>query len=123
MSICISIPVCHTATKYFQDSCKLELNPPLPPPPPPILGENQPREQAGFWIGYSTSDHLQGLNQIIEKSNEYSLPLRIGFINYKKAFDIAEHFAISETLRKLTKMKHLLKSYKISPAKLQQGSI
>ena len=31
------------------------------------LGENQPRKQAGFRKGYSTADHLQALNQIIEK--------------------------------------------------------
>ena len=67
------------------------------------LDENQPREQAGFRNVYSTSDHLKGLNQItetIEKSNEYSLPLCIGFIDYGKAFDTAEHFAIFEALRK-----------------------
>ena len=40
------------------------------------------------------------LNQIIEKSNEYNLPLCIGFINYEKAFDTVEHFAIFEALRK-----------------------
>ena len=51
------------------------------------LDENQPREQAGFRKGYSTTDHLQALNQIIEKSNEYSLPLCIGFIDYETAFD------------------------------------
>ena len=38
------------------------------------LDENQPREQAGFQKGYFTTDHLQALNQIIEKSNEYNLP-------------------------------------------------
>ena len=64
------------------------------------LDENQPREQAGFRKGYSTTDHLQALNQIIEKSNEYNLPLRIGFIDYEKAFDTVEHFAIFEALRK-----------------------
>ena len=64
------------------------------------LDENQPREQAGFRKGYSTSDHLQALNQIIEKSNEYNLPLCIGFIDYEKAFDTVEHFAIFEALRK-----------------------
>ena len=64
------------------------------------LDENQPREQAGFRKGYSTTDHLQALNQIIEKSNEYNLPLCIGFIDCKKAFDTVEHFAIFEALRK-----------------------
>ena len=39
-------------------------------------------------------------NQIIEKSNEYNLPLYIGFIDYEKAFDTVEHFAIFEALRK-----------------------
>ena len=64
------------------------------------LDENHPREQAGFRKGYSTTDHLQALNQIIEKSNEYNLPLCIGFIDYEKAFDTVEHFAILEALRK-----------------------
>ena len=31
------------------------------------LDENQPREQAGFRKGYTTTDHLQVLNQIIKK--------------------------------------------------------
>ena len=51
-------------------------------------------------ILHSTTDHLQALNQIIEKSNEYNLPLCIGFIEYEKAFDTIEHFAIFEALRK-----------------------
>ena len=55
------------------------------------LNENQPREQAGFRKGYQTTDRLQALNQIIEKSNEYNLPLCIGFIDYEKAFDTVEH--------------------------------
>ena len=64
------------------------------------LDENQPREQASFRKGYSTTDHLQALDQITEKSNEYNLPQCIGFIDYEKAFDTVEHFAISEALRK-----------------------
>ena len=64
------------------------------------LDENQPREQAGFQKGYSTTGHLQALNQIVEQSNEYNLPLCLGFINYEKAFDTVEHFAIFEALRK-----------------------
>ena len=64
------------------------------------LDENQPRERTGFRKGYSTTDHLQALNQTIEMSNEYNLPLCIGFIDYAKAFDTVEHFAIFEALRK-----------------------
>ena len=66
------------------------------------LYESQSREQVGFRKGYSTSDHLQALYQIIEKSNEYNLPLCLGFVDYKKAFDTVEHFAIFEALRKKT---------------------
>ena len=39
------------------------------------LDENQPREQAGFRKGCSTTDQLQALHQTIEKSNEYNVPL------------------------------------------------
>ena len=58
------------------------------------LDENQPREQAGFRKGYSTTDHLQSVNQIIEKSNEFNKQLCIAFIDYEKAFDSVEHDAI-----------------------------
>ena len=67
-----------------------------------VLDENQPREQAGFRKKKtSTIDHLQALNQVIEKSEEYQLPLVIGFIDYEKAFDSIEHFSIFEALRKI----------------------
>ena len=52
-----------------------------------VLDENQPREQAGCRKKYSKVDHLQALNQMIEKSEEYQLLLVIGFIDYEKAFD------------------------------------
>ena len=42
----------------------------------------------------------EALNQITEKSNEHNLPRCIAFIDYKKAFDTIEHFAIFEALRK-----------------------
>ena len=64
------------------------------------LDENQPREQASFRKSHSTTDHLQALKQTIEKSNEYNLPLCIGFIDYEKVFDTVEHYAIFEALRK-----------------------
>ncbi|GFN98158.1 endonuclease-reverse transcriptase [Plakobranchus ocellatus] len=66
-----------------------------------ILDENQPREQAGFRKNFSTTDHLQALNQLIEKCNEYNLPLCLGFIDYEKAFDPVDHAAIVQTLRKI----------------------
>ena len=38
---------------------------------------------------------------MIEKCNEFNLPLCVGYIDYKKAFDSVEHFAIFEALRKI----------------------
>ncbi|GFO20141.1 endonuclease-reverse transcriptase [Plakobranchus ocellatus] len=40
-------------------------------------------------------------NEVIEKSNEYNLPLCVGFIDYEKAFESVEHFAIFDALRKI----------------------
>ena len=65
------------------------------------LDENQPREQAGFRAGYSTMDHLQAINQLIEKSNEYQLDLCLGFVDYQKAFDSIEHKDMFNALRKV----------------------
>ena len=84
---------------------------------------NQPKEQ-GFRKSYSTTDHLQALNKIAEKSNEYNLPLCVGFIDYeKKTFDTVEHFAIFEALRKSNKNETHITCYKTFTTKLQQGSI
>ena len=64
-----------------------------------VLDENQPREQAGFRKGYSTVDHLQTINQLIEKCNEFNRPLCIGNFDYEKAFNSIEHKAIFKALR------------------------
>ena len=69
------------------------------------LDENWPEEQAGFRKCYSTSDHLQTLNQIIDKSNECNLILCIG------------------ALRKTSIKETNVKFYKPSTSMLQLGSI
>ena len=56
-----------------------------------ILDANQPKEKAGFKKGYSTTDHLQSINQVIEEFNEFHLPLCIAYIDYEKAFDSVEY--------------------------------
>ena len=66
-----------------------------------VLDENQPREQAGFRQGFSTTDHLQALSQLIEKANEYQIKLCVGFIDYEKAFDSVEHSDLFLALRKI----------------------
>lgn len=63
------------------------------------LNYNQAREQAGFRKGYSTMDHLQVLTQLIEKTNEYEVPMCLAFIDYEKAFDSVEHLGIISAIR------------------------
>ncbi|CAM4532085.1 unnamed protein product [Leuciscus chuanchicus] len=54
------------------------------------LNEQQPPEQAGFWSGYSTMDHIHVLNQLLEHCREYKMPLVLAFIDYEKALDNVE---------------------------------
>ena len=54
----------------------------------------QPVEQAGFRSGYGTNDHLQTMRLLIEKHNEYKMNIAIAFVDYEKAFDSVELWAI-----------------------------
>ena len=64
-----------------------------------ILDDNQPREQAGFRGGYSTTDHIHVINQLKEKCREFNKPLCIAFIDYEKAFDSVQTQAILSSLQ------------------------
>lgn len=72
------------------------------------INEAQPIEQAGFRPGYSTTDHLQSLEQVIEKYKEFRRPLYIAFIDYSKAFDSISHNSIWNALSSLnTNIKYI----------------
>ena len=63
------------------------------------LDENQAREQAGYRCGCSTTDHLQVIQHLVQKSCEYKQPLCLAFVDYEKAFDSVEHTEIVESLK------------------------
>ena len=64
------------------------------------LDEFQPPEQAGFRKGYSTVDHIHTLRQVIQKTEEYNRPLCLAFVDYEKAFDSIETWAVLESLQR-----------------------
>ncbi len=64
-----------------------------------IIHKQQPVEQAGFRKNFSTSDHLQAVNQIIEKFSEYQINLHMAFIDFNKAFNSLKHSFMLSALR------------------------
>lgn len=50
--------------------------------------------QAGFRSGFSTIDHIQTVRTLIEKCTEYNVPLNLGFVDYHKAFNSIETWAV-----------------------------
>ncbi|CAF4752909.1 unnamed protein product [Pieris macdunnoughi] len=63
------------------------------------IDKQQPKEQAGFRSSFSTMDHIQTLEQVIEKYREHNRPLYVAFIDYSKAFDSISHCAIWNALQ------------------------
>ncbi|CAK1584434.1 unnamed protein product [Parnassius mnemosyne] len=64
------------------------------------LDDFQPPEQAGFRKGFSTIDHIHTLRQIVQKSEEYNLPLCLAYVDYEKAFDSVEIWAVLQSLQR-----------------------
>ena len=63
------------------------------------LNENQPWEHAGFRSRYSTTNYINVVNQLKEKSREYNMSLCIAFIDYEKAFDSLQTQAVLTLLQ------------------------
>ncbi|XP_045449649.1 uncharacterized protein LOC123658254 [Melitaea cinxia] len=59
-----------------------------------IRKENSPPEQAGFRKVFSIIDIIHTLQQVIQKIEEYKLPLCLAFVGYEKAFDSTETWAV-----------------------------
>ncbi|XP_037294379.1 uncharacterized protein LOC115454908 [Manduca sexta] len=64
------------------------------------LDAAQPVEQAGFRSAFSTVDHIHTVRQIMEKCIEYNQPIAMAFIDFEKAFDTVEHWAVIHSLQR-----------------------
>ena len=63
------------------------------------IEEQQSVEQAGFRKGFTTTDHIHVVNQVIEKTRELNKKVYLAFIDYKKAFDKVNHKYMLKALR------------------------
>jgi hypothetical protein len=90
------------------------------------LDENQSLDQAGFRKGFSTTDHLLVVNQLVEKFEEFQKNLHIAFIDYSKAFDSVEVCHLLKALKNQNvpeKYVRIIKNiYETSKASLTVGT-
>ena len=63
-----------------------------------ILDGAQPVDQAGFRAGFSVDDHLITMVLLMEKSNEFNIPVWLCAVDFTKAFDTVSHDSVSEAL-------------------------
>lgn len=70
------------------------------------LDTAQPVEQAGFSSGFSTLGHIHTTRQVLEKCSEYNQPFVVAFIDYEKAFDSVEHWAVSLVDKRYVELLH-----------------
>jgi hypothetical protein len=64
-----------------------------------LLSQQSP-DQAGFRPGYCTDDNMFTVMQILEKANEWQVPVWIASIDFQKAFDTVEHQSLWNALRR-----------------------
>jgi len=87
------------------------------------LDEYQSSDQAGFRKRHSTVENFQTLQTLKEKCNEYNTPLYLAFIDFNKAFDSVELWAIIRGLNNAridSRYTNLLKRYtKRRPSQLK----
>ncbi len=66
------------------------------------------KEQAAFRRSYSTIDHLQTINQLLEKSKEHATEIHLAFIDFRKAFDTLEYRFLLNALKNQGVEPHLI---------------
>ncbi|RVE40675.1 hypothetical protein evm_014675 [Chilo suppressalis] len=80
------------------------------------LDDFQPPEQAGFRKGFRTIDHIHTLRQIIQKTEEYNRPLCLAFVDYEKAFDSIETWAVLQSLQRCQVKVPIPKRHYVGPS-------
>ncbi|GMT28689.1 hypothetical protein PFISCL1PPCAC_19986 [Pristionchus fissidentatus] len=62
------------------------------------LDDSESLTQTGFRKGFSTLDNLHAIKQLAERTHEYGMPLYLGCVDFKNAFDCVEWNAVWHAL-------------------------